>query len=33
MVIYTHGIIKKTNKTPQKEINKAETIRLEYLKK
>lgn len=29
-VICTHGIIKKTDKTPQKEIDKAETIRKQY---
>ncbi len=31
-VICTHGIVKKTGKTPQKEIDKAEKIRIEYLK-
>jgi phage-related protein len=31
MVIATHGIIKKTKKTPLKEINKAEDIRIKYL--
>lgn len=30
LVIATHGIIKKTGKTPEKEILKAETIRLKY---
>lgn len=30
LVIATHGIIKKTQKTPKKEISKAERIRLEY---
>lgn len=30
-VICTHGIIKKTDKTPQKEIVKAENIRKQYL--
>lgn len=30
LVITTHGIIKKTNKTPQKEIAKAEDIRKRY---
>lgn len=30
MVIATHGIIKKTQKTPEKEIDKAERIRREY---
>ncbi len=32
LVIATHGIIKKTQKTPPKEIVKAEKIRLEYFK-
>ncbi|MBI5219512.1 MAG: type II toxin-antitoxin system RelE/ParE family toxin [Bacteroidia bacterium] len=32
LVICTHGIVKKTNKTPQKEIDKAEQCRIEYLK-
>ena len=32
LVIATHGIIKKTQKTPPKEIVKAERIRLEYFK-
>lgn len=32
LVIVTHGILKKTQKTPQKEIAKAERIRQEYLK-
>ena len=32
LVIATHGIIKKTQKTPIKEIEKAETIRKEYFK-
>ena len=31
LVICTHGFIKKTNKTPSKELNKAEQIRREYL--
>jgi phage-related protein len=31
-VISTHGILKKTQKTPPKEIEKAESIRKEYLK-
>ena len=31
MVIATHGILKKTEKTPPKEINKAEEIRKQYL--
>lgn len=30
-VVCTHGIIKKTKKTPQKEIDKAEQIRKKYL--
>ena len=30
LVIATHGIIKKTQKTPKKEITKAETIRRRY---
>ena len=30
LVIATHGIMKKTQKTPTKEINKAEEIRREY---
>lgn len=32
LVIATHGIVKKTQKTPQKEISKAEDIRNNYLK-
>lgn len=32
LVIATHGIVKKTQKTPQKDINKAEEIRKQYLK-
>ena len=32
MVIATHGIIKKTQKTPRKEIEKAERLRQEYFK-
>jgi len=32
LVIATHGIFKKTNKTPAKEIEKAERIREQYLK-
>lgn len=32
IVIATHGIIKKTQKTPKKEIKKAEAIMNEYLK-
>ena len=30
LVLATHGIIKKTDKTPLKEIEKAEQIRLKY---
>ena len=30
LVIATHGMVKKTQKTPKKEIRKAEAIRLEY---
>ncbi len=30
LVLTTHGIIKKTDKTPEKEIVKAERIRLKY---
>lgn len=30
LVVATHGIIKKTDKTPEKEIDKAEQIRLKY---
>ncbi|WP_291097368.1 MULTISPECIES: type II toxin-antitoxin system RelE/ParE family toxin [unclassified Flavobacterium] len=30
LVLATHGIIKKTGKTPEKEIEKAENIRLKY---
>lgn len=30
LVIATHGIVKKTKKTPRKEIDKAERIRKEY---
>jgi len=32
LVVATHGIIKKTQKTPSKEIAKAEAIRIEYFK-
>lgn len=32
LVVATHGIIKKSQKTPSKEIAKAEKIRQEYLK-
>jgi phage-related protein len=31
LVLTTHGIIKKTDKTPEKEIEKAEKIRLKYV--
>jgi phage-related protein len=31
MVISTHGIVKKTQKTPPKEIEKAEEIRKQYM--
>jgi phage-related protein len=31
LVIATHGVLKKTQKTPQKEIKKAEEIRRQYL--
>jgi len=30
LVLTTHGFVKKTQKTPQREIDKAEAIRLEY---
>jgi phage-related protein len=30
LVLTTHGIIKKTDKTPEKEIEKTEKIRLKY---
>lgn len=30
LVVATHGIVKKTEKTPKKEISKAEAIRQEY---
>ena len=30
LVLATHGIIKKTGKTPEKEIDKSELIRLKY---
>lgn len=30
LVIATHGIVKKTKKTPRKEIDKAERVRKEY---
>jgi phage-related protein len=32
LVISTHGIIKKTQKTPKKEIIKAENLRKQYYK-
>lgn len=32
LVVATHGIIKKTQKTPKKEIDKAEALRKEYFK-
>jgi phage-related protein len=32
IVISTHGIIKKTDKTPKKEIEKSERLRLQYFK-
>ena len=32
MIVATHGIVKKTNKTPKKEIEKAKQLRVEYLK-
>jgi len=32
VVIATHGIIKKSNKTPLKELERAENIRSEYFK-
>lgn len=32
LVVCTHGIIKKTQKTPKKEIEKAEQIRKQYLR-
>ena len=32
LVVATHGILKKTQKTPSKEIKKAEEIRKQYLK-
>ena len=30
LIVATHGIVKKTQKTPKKEITKAETLRKEY---
>jgi len=32
MIITTHGIVKKTDKTPKKEIEKAKQLKVEYLK-
>ena len=32
VIVATHGIVKKTQKTPQKEIIKAESMRVEYFK-
>jgi phage-related protein len=32
MIIATHGIVKKTGKTPKKEIEKAKQLRVEYYK-
>jgi len=32
LVLATHGFIKKTDKVPKSEIDKAEQIRLEYFK-
>ena len=32
LIITTHGFIKKTQKTPQKEIEKAKAVRIEYFK-
>jgi phage-related protein len=32
MIVATHGIVKKTGKTPKKEIEKAKQLRVEYLK-
>ncbi|MBK9581263.1 MAG: type II toxin-antitoxin system RelE/ParE family toxin [Saprospiraceae bacterium] len=32
MIIVTHGIVKKTGKTPKKEIEKAKQLRVEYYK-
>ena len=32
MIIATHGIIKQTDKTPKREIEKAHLLRIEYLK-
>ena len=32
MIVATHGIVKKTDKTPKKEIEKAKQLRIEYFK-
>jgi phage-related protein len=32
MIVATHGIVKKTEKTPKKEIEKAKQLRIAYLK-
>ena len=32
VVISTHGLIKKTDKTPQRDLDKAESLRIEYFK-
>ena len=32
LIVCTHGLIKKTNKTPKKDIDKAEMIKEKYLK-
>lgn len=32
VVVATHGILKKTAKTPKKEIDKAKSLKIEYLK-
>ncbi|MFZ1749898.1 MAG: type II toxin-antitoxin system RelE/ParE family toxin [Saprospiraceae bacterium] len=32
MIVATHGIVKKTDKTPKKEIEKAKQMRIEYIK-
>ncbi len=32
MIVATHGIVKKTDKTPKKEIEKAKQLKVEYLK-
>lgn len=33
LIVCTHGLIKKTNKTPKQEIDKAETIKDKYFKR